>query len=135
MTLAAALDPKQFSVRTFEAANDVQEKGYGLAIWPNTMKILRDEIGISGLDLRTSRSMTINRKSLRQKLEITPPREVRDKGFMQRSSLLKCLLSKVEERHPGCILTNHRCLRVRFGTNQVTTTYEVNGCTVPRPHL
>ena len=82
LTLAAALDPLQFKVRVFEAAKDAREKGYGLAIWPSTMKIIRDELGITGLDLRTSRSMAINRKSMGEKLEIRPLVEIKDKGFM-----------------------------------------------------
>eukprot|EP00581_Thalassiosira_minuscula_P018801 CAMPEP_0183717160 /NCGR_PEP_ID=MMETSP0737-20130205/10847_1 /TAXON_ID=385413 /ORGANISM="Thalassiosira miniscula, Strain CCMP1093" /LENGTH=918 /DNA_ID=CAMNT_0025946547 /DNA_START=104 /DNA_END=2857 /DNA_ORIENTATION=- len=130
LTLAAALNPEQYKIRIFEASDQIQEKGYGLAIWPSTMKILRDKLGITELDLRTSKSMAINRKSLKQKLEIRPPREIPDKGFMKRSSLLRRLLSRVEEVHPGCISTDHKCLRVRFGSNEVAATYESNGSTV-----
>lgn len=105
----------------------MREQGYGLAMWPSAMKILRDELGVADLDLWTSQSMAIIRKNMNKKLEIRPPVESDDKGFMKRSSLLKCLLNRVEELHPGCILTNHRCLRVAFGDDEVTAIYETNG--------
>lgn len=130
LTLASALHPEEYKVQVFEASRDIREAGYGLAIWPNTMKILRDKLGVNDLDLRTSQSMSINRKSLEQKLEIRPPKEIKDKGFMKRSSLLRCLLNKVNEKHPGCISTDHKCLRVRFGENDVTATYESKGSIV-----
>ena len=101
-----------------------------MTIWPNTMKILRDELSIKKLDLRTSRSMVINQKSMQDKLQIIPPIEIKDKGFMKRSSLLTCLLNKVEERHPGCISTGHKCLRLIFGENEVAAAYETNGSVV-----
>jgi len=127
LTLAAALDPLQYKVQVFEAATIVREKGYGVAIWPSSMKILRDELGITGLDLRTSQSMIINRKSTNEKLEIRPPVEIKDKGFMKRSALLGSILDKVEQLHPGCISTDHTCLRVRFEGDKVTATYATNG--------
>ena len=127
MTLAAALDPSQYKVRVFEAALDVREKGYGLAMWPSSMKILRDELGITGLDLRTSQAMIINRKNTHEKLEIRPPIQINDKGFMKRSTLLGCILDKVEQKHPGCIVTDHTCLRVRFNGDEVTATYATDG--------
>jgi 2-polyprenyl-6-methoxyphenol hydroxylase-like FAD-dependent oxidoreductase len=127
LTLAAALDPSQYKVRVFEAALNVREKGYGLAVWPSSMKILRDELGITGLDLRTSQSMIINRKNTNEKLEIRPPVEINDKGFMKRSTLLGCILDKVEQKHPGCIVTDHTCLRVRFHGDEVTATYATDG--------
>jgi 2-polyprenyl-6-methoxyphenol hydroxylase-like FAD-dependent oxidoreductase len=130
LTLAAALDPLQYKVQVFEAATIVREKGYGVAVWPSSMKILRDELGIS-LDLRTSQSMIINRKSTNEKLEIRPPVEIKDKGFMKRSALLGSILDKVkvEQLHPdpGCISTDHTCLRVRFEGDKVTATYATNG--------
>ena len=126
MTLAAALDPLQYKVQVFEAATIVREKGYGVAVWPSSMKILRDELGI-GLDLRTSQSMIINRKSTSEKLEIRPPVEIKDKGFMKRSALLGSILDKVEKLHPGCISTDNTCLRVRFEGDKVTATYATNG--------
>ena len=127
LTLAAALDPSQYKVQVFEAALNVREEGYGLAVWPSSMKILRDELGITGLDLRTSRSMVINRKNTNKRLEIRTPFEVKDKGFMKRSTLLSCILNKVEQVHPGCIVTDHTCLRVRFDGDEVTATYLSNG--------
>ena len=132
LSAAAALDPLQYNVRVFEAASNVREKGYGLAIWPSTMKILRDELGITGLDLRTSQSqsMLINRMSTSESLEIRPPVQIKDKGFMKRSTLLNCILDKVERVHPGCISTGHKCLRVRFDHKEVTATYENNGRTI-----
>jgi len=105
----------------------VREKGYGLAVWPSSMKILRDELGVAGLDLRTSQSMVINRKNTDDKLEIRPPLKIKDKGFMKRSALLGCLLDKVEQLHPGCISTDHSFFRVRFEGENVTATYATDG--------
>ena len=39
---------------------------------------------------------------------------------------MRCLLNKVNEKHPGCISTDHKCLRIRFGTDEVAATYENN---------
>ena len=127
LTLAAALSPLEYKVRVFEAATDVREKGYGLAVWPSSMRILRDALGVAGLDLRTSQSMLINRKSANEKLEIRPPVEIKDKGFMKRSALLGCILDKVEQLHPGCISTDHSFSRVRFDGENVTATYATDG--------
>ena len=91
------------------------------------MKIIRDELGITGLDLRTSRSMAINRKSMGEKLEIRPLVEIKDKGFMKRSTLLRCILNKVEQIRPGCLMIDHKCLRVRFEDDEVTAIYETKG--------
>ena len=113
-------------MRVFEAASDVRENGYGLAIWPSTMKILRDELCITGLDLRTSQLMLIHRKSTNNTHEIRPPVEIKDKGFMKRSTMLSCILNKVEQIHPGCISTDHKCFRVRFEGDEVTATYETH---------
>ena len=71
--------------------------------------------------------MAINRKNMKKKIEIRPPVESEDKGFMKRSSLLRCLLNRVQELHPNCILTSHKCLRVAFGADEVTATYETKG--------
>ncbi len=127
LTLATKLDPSQYIVRVFEASTEIREKGYGLAIWPSTMRILRDKLGITGLDLRTSTSMAINRPNFATKLEITPKQASPDKGFMKRSMLLKCILEGVLKKHPGCIYTGHRCIRVKFGTSVVTADFESNG--------
>ena len=131
-TLAAVLDPKQYKVRLFEASREVREQGYGLAIWPSTVKILRDELEIEDIDLRRSKSMTV--RPVDNKLENKPksqPQAPQDKGFMKRSTLLKRILSKVEERHPGSIYTGHRALRVRFEDNRAVTTYETSNSETP----
>eukprot|EP00957_Ditylum_brightwellii_P122378 9332560-Ditylum_brightwellii.AAC.1 len=86
------------------------------------MKILRDELQIEGLDLRKSSSMTL--RSVDHKLEMKPPAKSQDKGFMKRSTLLKNIVAKVEERHPESIHTGHKALRVRFDGNTACTTYE-----------
>ena len=101
-----------------------------MAIWPSTMKILRDELVITELDLGTSKSMVINRKGSNKRLEIKPPEEITDKGFMKRSHLLARVLNKVKEIHPDCIRTDHKCLRVRFEKSFVTAEYETNGSIV-----
>lgn len=57
LTLAAALSPLEYKVRVFEAATDVREKGYGLAVWPSSMRILRDALGIAGLEVNPCSSI------------------------------------------------------------------------------
>jgi len=130
LTLAAKLDPSQYIVRVFEASTEIREKGYGLAIWPSTMRILRDQLGITGLDFRTSTSMVINRPNFATKLEIKPKKSSSDKGFMKRSALLKCILERVLKKHPGCIYTGHRCIRIKFGSSAVAADFECNGSIV-----
>jgi salicylate hydroxylase len=131
LAVAAALDPRQFQVRVFEASKAVREKGYGLAIWPSTMKILRDELQIKGLDLRKTRSMAIHRKGTDETFVIEPPHQNPDKGFMKRSSLLRSLLDEVKARHGAhAISTDHKCLRVRLGAAKATATYEHAGSAV-----
>lgn len=94
------------------------------------MRILRDQLGITGLDIRTNTSMAINRQNFAAKLEIKPRKAIPDKGFMKRSTLLKCILEGVLKKHPGCIHTGHRCIRVKYGSIAVTADFEHNGSIV-----
>eukprot|EP00751_Fragilariopsis_kerguelensis_P000392 CAMPEP_0170825362 /NCGR_PEP_ID=MMETSP0733-20121128/45899_1 /TAXON_ID=186038 /ORGANISM="Fragilariopsis kerguelensis, Strain L26-C5" /LENGTH=855 /DNA_ID=CAMNT_0011188877 /DNA_START=177 /DNA_END=2741 /DNA_ORIENTATION=+ len=127
LTLAAALDPQHYIVQVFEASPEVREQGYGLAIWPSTMRVLRDMMGIVGLDLKQSNSMTV--RSINQKLDIQA--NVKDKGFMQRSSLLRSIKHKVEDIHPGCIHTGHKCLRVKLEEDRASATFETDNSKNP----
>jgi 2-polyprenyl-6-methoxyphenol hydroxylase-like FAD-dependent oxidoreductase len=87
------------------------------------MRILRDLMGIQGLDLKESNSMTV--RPVDNKLEIQTP-DMKDRGFMQRSSLLRSIKDKVEEIHPGCIYTGHKCLRVRLEEGSASATFETD---------
>lgn len=121
MALAAALDPEQFTVRVFEASDEVREQGYGMAIWPSTMSILRDRLGVSGLDLFQSDSMVV--RTVQKQVNVKVGQNLPDKGFMQRSHLLERIKARVEELHPGCISTGHKCFQVRFQDSSATASY------------
>lgn len=115
----------QYKVRIFEASPEVREHGYGLAIWPSTMKILCDELGIEDIELRKSSFMTVHSVHHKHRNNYgNQTKASQNKGFMKRSTLLKRILSKVEEHHPGCIFTGHRAIKVKFETNRAWTTFE-----------
>jgi salicylate hydroxylase len=124
LTLAAALDPKKFDVRVFESSPVVKEQGYGIAVWPSMIKILRDEMGVTDLNFATAKSMTV--RPVGNKLDVAIGEAHPDKGFMKRSHLLERIKARLQEQHPNCISTNHTCTRVRFHDDgSVKTTYEV----------
>ena len=116
ITLAAVLDPTLYDVKIFEASSTVSETGYGLAIWPSTMTILREKLHIEdgALDIFSYETMTVRQVTAR-KHEI--PLQGSNKGFMKRSRLLNCILRKALDRHPKCLHTGHKCQRVCFQTN------------------
>uniref|UniRef100_A0A7S1Y785 FAD-binding domain-containing protein n=1 Tax=Grammatophora oceanica TaxID=210454 RepID=A0A7S1Y785_9STRA len=122
LTLAVTLDPDKFDVRVFEASQHVGEMGYGMAVWPSMMRILRDELGVTGLDLARSESMAV--RPIRNCLDVKVGNSNPDKGFTKRSHLLDRIKARLEERHPGCISTGHTCMRVRFEDGMATATYE-----------
>ena len=92
------------------------------------MRILRDLMGIKGLDLKESNSMAVH--PVDRKLEIQT-RGMKEKGFMQRSSLLRSTKDKLQEIHPGCIHTGHKCLRVRLEEGSASAAFERDDIKTP----
>lgn len=60
------------------------------------------------------------------RLDIPFNHDIQDKGFMQRSHLLDCIMKRLEDRHPGCISTGHKCLRVKMHDECATAYYETS---------
>ena len=104
LALAAGLDPELFEVKVFESLSTIEEKGYGLAIWPSTLKILRDGRHLEDLDYFTADTMYI-RKEGSQTRSIPLNKKGGDKGFMQRRHLLATLKKKVIEKHQDAIFS------------------------------
>lgn len=136
VTLAVSLDPARFDVRIFESAAEVTEKGYGITAWPSMVGILRDKLGVTELDFHKQSTMTI--RPAGKRLDVQLPHVHPDKGFAQRSHVLDRLLARLHERHPNCIHTSHKCIRVRLnaggdgsdGGHGASASYETNGAIV-----
>ena len=116
LALAAGLDPNHFEVKVFESSSIFEEKGYGLAIWPSTLQILKKCLFVYDLDCFSADAMYIRRHGNKER-SISLKNKGKDKGFIQRSHLLASLKKKVHERHPRSIFSDHRCSRLRFVTN------------------
>jgi len=135
LALAAGLDPRFFDVKIFESSMTIREKGYGLAVWGSTIKILKEKLKISDFDYFSAHSMMLRREpNAISSIALTKQKNQADKGFMQRSHLLSILKQKVIKLHPDCVYTNHKCTGIQFKKedkkDKVVTTLMTNGLEV-----